>query len=277
MKIIDFRFRPNVASTIQGMIDHPVFGEMHALFKFHERARSQTIEEIVADMDKLEVVKGVITSRDAESTYGIGSGNAGVIPYLEQYPDRFIGMAGLDPHKGMAALNELRQMVEKHGFKGAAIDPYLAKIPADDALYAPIYAACCEYNIPIVITTGMATLVEGADPWHCHPRTIDAVARQFPTLKIVVSHAAYPWVGEIIMVVQRNRNVYLELSEYEQSPFSEGYIHAANTMIGDKIIFASAHPFLDFKGQIALYKKLPFSPQVLENIFYNNAATLLGL
>ena len=50
MKIIDFRFRPNIPSTVQGMIDHPVFGEMHALFKFHERARSQPIEDIVRDM-----------------------------------------------------------------------------------------------------------------------------------------------------------------------------------------------------------------------------------
>ena len=65
------------------------------------------------------------------------------------------------------------------------------------------------------------------------------MARDFPKLKIVVSHGCYPWVNEIIMVVQRNRNVYLELSEYEQSPFSEGYIQAANTMIGDKVIFAS--------------------------------------
>ena len=168
-------------------------------------------------------------------------------------------------------------MVETHGFRGAAIDPFLAKIPANHAKYYPIYAKCCEFDIPVVISTGMATLVDGADPEHCHPRYIDAVARDFPKLKIVVSHGCYPWVNEIIMVVQRNRNVYLELSEYEQSPFSEGYIQAANTMIGDKVIFASAHPFLDFKGQIALYRKLPFSPQALENIFYNNAARLLGL
>ncbi len=277
MKIIDFRFRPNIPSTVQGMIDHPVFGEMHALFKFHERARSQPIEDIVRDMEAQNVVKGVITRRDAETTYGIASGNKGVIPFLEQYPDRFIGMAGLDPHKGMDAIDELGLMVETHGFRGAAIDPFLAKIPANHAKYYPIYAKCCEFDIPVVISTGMATLVDGADPEHCHPRYIDAVARDFPKLKIVVSHGCYPWVNEIIMVVQRNRNVYLELSEYEQSPFSEGYIQAANTMIGDKVIFASAHPFLDFKGQIALYRKLPFSPQALENIFYNNAAKLLGL
>ncbi len=277
MKIIDFRFRPNVPATVQGMLEHPVFGEFHRFAGYPERARAQSIEEIIADMDTYNVVKGVITSRDAETTYNCPSGNAGVIPYLEQYPDRFIGMAGLDPHKAMNALSELKNMVEKYGFKGAAIDPYLAKIPADDALFTPIYAACCSYDIPIVITTGMATLVAGADPYHCHPHHIDAVARQFPSLKIVISHGCYPWVNEVIMVVHRNRNIYLELSEYEQSPFAEGYIQAANTMIGDKVIFASAHPFLDFKGQIALYKKLPFSPQTLENIFYNNPAHLLGL
>ena len=117
------------------MIDHPVFGEMHALFKFHERARSQPIEDIVRDMEAQNVVKGVITSRDAETTYGIASGNKGVIPFLEQYPDRFIGMAGLDPHKGMDAIDELGLMVETHGFRGAAIDPFLAKIPANHAKY----------------------------------------------------------------------------------------------------------------------------------------------
>lgn len=47
-------------------------------------------------------------------------------------------------------------------------------------------------------------------------------------------------------------------------------------MIGDKVIFASAHPFLDFKGQIALYRKLPFSPQALENIFTTTPPSCLA-
>lgn len=276
MKVIDFRFRPNVAGTVQGMITHPVFGEFHAMAKYPERAYSQTIEEIISDMDTYNVVKGVITSRDAETTYGLASGNAGVIPYLEQYPDRFIGMAGLDPHKP-DVLNELNTMVEKHHFKGAATDPYLAKIPADDKKFYPIYARCVELDIPIVITTGMAALVKGADPYHCHPKHIDQVARDFPDLKIVISHGCYPWVNEAIMVVYRNKNVYIELSEAEEAPFGDGYIKAANTMIGDKVVFASAHPFLDFKGQIELYKRLPFEQSVLENVFYNNAAKLLKI
>ena len=124
MKIIDFRFRPNIPSTVQGMIDHPVFGEMHALFKFHERARSQPMEDIVRDMEAQNVVKGVITSRDAETTYGIASGNKGVIPFLEQYPDRFIGMAGLDPHKGMDAIDELGLYLTTHAQDQEALQLY---------------------------------------------------------------------------------------------------------------------------------------------------------
>ena len=70
----------------------------------------------------------------------------------------------------------------------------------------------------------------------------------------------------IPMTVHRNRNVYIDLAEYEEQPFSEGYIKAANTLIGDKVLFASAAPFMDFQEQIELYKRLPFTPETLENV-----------
>ena len=277
MKIIDFRFRPNIPSTVQGMIDHPVFGEMHALFKFHERARSQPIEDIVRDMEAQNVVKGVITSRDAETTYGIASGNKGVIPFLEQYPDRFIGMAGLDPHKGMDAIDELGLMVETHGFRGAAIDPFLAKIPANHAKYYPIYAKCCELKVPVVISTGPGTRVPGAIMGDASPARVDEVARDFPDLTIVMSHGGYPYVQEACMVCHRNANVYMEWSEYETWPFADGYVKAGNELIPDKLIFASAHPFYDSWERAKLYETLGFKPDVLENVLYNNAARILGI
>lgn len=259
------------------MLDHPVFGDMFSLFRYAERARPEPLEDIIRDMDALNMVKGVVTGRDAETTYGLASGNAGVLELMRRYPDRFIGYAGLDPHKGMEAVYELQRQVTENGMRGAATDPYLARIPADHARYYPLYAKCCELNVPVVITTGPATRVRGAVMDDAHPRHIDRVACDFPDLKIVISHGCYPWVDEAIMVVHRHANVYMEISEYEQSPFSEGYIQAANTIISDKLLFASAAPFMDFREQVALYKSLPFTPQTLENIFYANAARLLGL
>jgi hypothetical protein len=84
-------------------------------------------------------------------------------------------------------------------------------------------------------------------------------------------------VNEAITVAQRNRNVYIDLSEYEFSPMAEAYVEAANTMIPDKILYASAHPFVDFKVALKNYERLPFNPDVREKIMYSNAAQLLGL
>jgi hypothetical protein len=48
-------------------------------------------------------------------------------------------------------------------------------------------------------------------------------------------------------------------------------------MIGDKILYASAHPFVDFRIALKNYEKLPFNPDVKQKIMYDNAAKLLGL
>lgn len=277
MKIIDFRFRPSTPEAVNGMLNkNGPFWPMMEIFNYPGRAKPEPIEKIIAEMDQAGVVKGVVTGRDAGATYGIKSSNAGILELMAKWPDKFIGFAGLDPHNGMAAIHELVKMHD-NGMKGAAIDPYLAKVPADHRIYYPIYAKCCELDIPIVITTGPATLVKGAVMEHAHPGHIDQVACDFPDLKIVMSHGGYPYVNEAIMVAHRNRNVYMDLAEYETSPFSEEYIKAANTLIGDKILFASAAPFMDFQEQIKLYEKLPFKPDVLKKIMYANASRLLGL
>jgi hypothetical protein len=54
-------------------------------------------------------------------------------------------------------------------------------------------------------------------------------------------------------------------------------VQAANTMIADKILYASAHPFVDFKDALKKYQTLDFKPEVRQKIMHDNAAKLLGL
>lgn len=72
MNIIDFRFRPSTPDAVKGMLSNKVFGGMFELFKYADRAKPEPIEKIVADMEKQGVVKGVVTGRDSETTYGLG-------------------------------------------------------------------------------------------------------------------------------------------------------------------------------------------------------------
>lgn len=276
MDIIDFRFRPNTPETINGIQNSKMFKGLCESIDF-SKMKPQTLDEVVADLDRYNVRKAVITGRDCETTYGAKSNNDSVIEFVSKYPEKFIGFVGLDPHKGMKAIEEFKVSVNELGLLGAAVDPYLAQIYANDAKYYPIYSKCCELDVPIVFTTGPATLVPNAIIDHVAPRYIDVVARDFPELKIIISHGGYPWVNEAIIVAERNRNVYIDLSEYEFSPMSEAYIQAANTMIPDKILYASAHPFVDFKQALKTYESLNFKPEVRQKIMHDNAAKLLGL
>ena len=276
MKVIDFRFRPNTQATIDGFKNSTMFKGMFEKIDL-TLMKAQTVPEVVEDLKKHGIAKAVITGRDCESTYDAGSNNAGVIDFVKSFPEIFLGFVGLDPHKGMKAVDELRRSIEEIGMHGASIDPYLAHIPANHAKYYPLYARCCELGVPMVISTGPASLVPDAVMEHAAPRYIDSVARDFPDLKIVISHGGYPWVNEAIIVAERNRNVYMELSEYERHPGAEAYVQAANTIIPDKILFASAHPGVDFRQAMNLYNELPFAADVRENIMYNNAAKVLGL
>lgn len=274
MKIIDFRFRPHTPDVVS-IAESKMFKNLCKAIGFS--TKTQSIEDIVTDLDKHGVEKAVILGRDVETTYQWKGSNEGIADFVKQYPQKFIGFAGLDPHKGMGAVEELKKCVEELGLKGASIDPYLAQIYVHDAKYYPIYAKCCELKIPIVITTGPASLVPDAVIDHVAPRYIDFVARDFPELKIIISHGGYPWVNETIIVAQRNPNVYLDISEYENFPQAETYIKAANTIIGDKLLYASAHPFQNFKDCIKFYEKLPFTDEVRKKVMYENAAKILNL
>jgi predicted TIM-barrel fold metal-dependent hydrolase len=276
MKSIDFRFRPNTPEVVDGIANSSMFAGLCKAIDFSKRPK-QSLEDIVKDLDKREVEVAVITGRDCEKTYDVPANNKSVVEFVKAFPEKFIGFYGLDPHKGMDAVRELTEAVEQKGMKGAAVDPYLSHLYPNDAKYYPIYSKCCELEIPIIFTTGPATLVDGAVMDHVAPRYIDFVARDFPELKIIISHGGYPWVNEAVFVTQRNANVYLEFSEFELSPQSDIYIKAAETIIPDQILFASAHPFVEQETALKIYKELPWSAETLEKVMYTNAKKVLGL
>lgn len=277
MNIIDFRFRPHTTDTVSGInANNPIYGDMFQLFGVEERTFAEPLDVIVEKLRAMGVVKAVVNGRDVETTYPVPSGNQWVLDLMQAHPDMFIGFAGLDPHKGMKALRELDFLV-KRGMRGASIDPYLSRLPADHQRYYPIYAKCCELNVPVIITTGAASRIPFAIMDHSHPRHIDAVATDFPDLTIVISHGCYPYVAEVLMLVQRHRNVYLEISEYENAQFAEAYVNAANTFLSDRLIFASAHPFIQVSTQIQTYAALAFQDDVRPLVMHDNAARLLGL
>lgn len=90
-----------------------------------------------------------------------------------------------------------------------------------------------------------------------------------------MSHGGYPFVNEAIFTCMRNANVYMDLSEYELAPMGDVYVQALNTVIGDKVVFASAHPFVEQAEAIDIYKKMNLKEDVRRKVMYENALKVL--
>ena len=75
---------------------------------------------------------------------------------VRRHPDRFYGLAGIDPTQGMKGVRELQAAVEDLGFVGAHSYPHWFEIPPDGPQYYPFYAKCVELDIPIQLQVGQS-------------------------------------------------------------------------------------------------------------------------
>ncbi len=276
MKIIDFRFRPNTPEIINGIKNSDMFKAACDVIGFEKRV-PQPLPEIVEAVRRRGVELAVITGRDCEMTYNTPTNNQSVLEFVRAYPDLFIGFWGIDPHRGMKSVYEIVRAVEELGMRGIATDPYLAHIPPHDARYYPLYAKCCELDIPVFITTAPPPQVPRAVIDYIDPRQVDIVARDFPELTLIMSHGGYPFVNEAVFTCMRNKNVYMDLSEYELAPMADVYVQGLNSFIGDKVVFASAHPFVEQEEAIAIYNNMKIDDAVRRKVMYETAAKILKL
>ncbi|MFC2032255.1 amidohydrolase family protein [Chloroflexota bacterium] len=282
MKIIDFRCRPCTQEWAE-FLNMPFQAEHVARGKTYKGLdlTIQTPKDLIQEMDISGVAVGVTAGRDLETTLGWKWDNDKVAQFVNAYPDRLIGYAGVDPNKGMDAIREIDRAVEL-GLKGVSVDPFLSKVRINDKKMYPIYAKCVENRLPIMVTTGMSTW--GGDwaymKW-CTTMDVDEPATDFPELIIICSHAGFPWAWEMLSIAMRHSNIYIEtsgISAYESfMGGGEPYYKAANGVLGDRFVFGSAKPYGPIKAAIDIIRKEPYNEETLGNILFNNGARILGL
>jgi predicted TIM-barrel fold metal-dependent hydrolase len=123
-----------------------------------------------------------------------------------QYPERFYGIASINPHLGNTCLEEIKRCVEDLGFVGVKLHTIgHAVLPTSrDALH--VCELANDLRVPLLVHTG--TGIPFALPSLCLP-----VARRFPGLKLILCHAGYAvFVAEATIVAKEAPNIYLEPS-----------------------------------------------------------------
>jgi predicted TIM-barrel fold metal-dependent hydrolase len=263
MPVIDFRARPN---TEQYMGMYPD-ARPWARFFDCPRPKHVSLEAFIQALDETGVSQAVFTGRQTPVNT---LSNDYVHECVQAYPDRLFGFAGIDPTMGEAAVREIERTVGELGMKGISIDPHSSKRTPDDDIWHPLYDKCAELGVPVIVTMGPIV-----GKW-APPVSIDNVAEMFPTLTIVCSHGVWPRVTELIALAYKYENVYLEASIYEFLPGAEPIFEAANTILQDKIIYASGFPFRPL-ADLQRFLEYPFASEVVEKLVYGNAARVLKI
>jgi hypothetical protein len=240
------------------------------------------VDDFLAMMDRAGIDVAVLHGEDQETTFNKIIPNELVAELVKEHPDRFLGFAGVDPHKGERAVEGLEYAVRELGLRGAMISPWEHLIYSDDERYHPIYEKCVELDIPIWVHTSV-NFSRQIPMDYGHPLHLDRVAVGFPELKIMAGHAGWPWVTEMVAVAWRHPHVYLEISGIRQLYMGmentgwEPLIHYGNSVLQDKILFATAWPLLPLEQAVEDVKNLPLKEEVKAKWLGENARRLLRL
>ena len=207
------------------------------------------------------------------------------IPYTrvadicQHYPDRFSGLAGVDPTRGMQGLRDLEYAVKEYGFVGAHLYPHWFGLPPDHARYYPIYAKCCELEIPIMMQIGHCLRYqrERILPSVGRPITLDQIAIDFPELVLIGIHLGYPWTEEMISVAWKHENVYIGSDAYAPRHWPESFVHFINTWGKDKVLFGTDWPVIDPERAITEIEALELRPESKQKFLRDTALRLFRL
>jgi len=244
--------------------------------------RGITHEEMLRRMDAAGIEKSFLIAAKVGPILHKSSYH---VPYemvaeaVNKYPDRFYGLAGLDPTEGMAGVRQLEKGVREYGFIGAHFYPHWFELAPDHAKWYPFYAKCVELDVPVQLQVGQSMLY---DPNHRlrsvgRPITLDAVACDFPELKLIGIHVGIPWTEEMIAMAWKHPNVYIGTDAHSPKYWPDSFKHYINTFGQDKVIFGTDFPVLGFERTRQEIEDLGLRPEARRKILRDNVLRIYGL
>ncbi len=207
--------------------------------------------------------------------------------YVSAQPGSLIGFAGLDPMASDSS-KDLDRIISNGIFAGITVSPACQNFHPFHSWACKIYEAAEANKMPVYFLYGTRTPTEAALSLAA-PSGIDEVAREFPNLKIVISHLGFPWIEQTISLLAKHENVFADVAGLTNRPFQayRSLTLAYEYDVIGKLLFGSDFPnhtvseaveFIYNLNKITRDSVLPAIPrEQLRTIVERNSLELLGL
>lgn len=280
MKAIDIHVHPG---TKEDLVDAGGKFIADTLAYFKQEVRPQTVDELAEEYRQADVL-GVLLAWDARTNTKLPpTSNEHVADIVRRHPQQFVGFAGVDPHRGREAVREAERAVRELGLKGFKFHPAAQGFCPNDREVYPLYEKIAELRVPALFHvghTGYGGGIAGGNGIrlkYCRPIFLDDVAADFPSLEVIGAHGGWPWHEELISVAMHKTNVWIDLSGWSPKYLPEAIVRYANSLLQDRVLFGSDHPFVRPAKWLGDFEKVEFKPEVRQKILLTNAKRLLKI
>ena len=244
-----------------------------AQYMFKEVPEDPTSSDVIAyTLDQMDI-HGI-----DKALIGIGEPSGVQYEAIVKHPDRFLSSVAVDPNLGMKAIDLIKRAADTTDLKSVTLFPAGCNpgVPINDKRMYPIYAKCCELDIPVCCCVGVPGPRVPMAPQH--PELIDEVCWFFPELKFVMRHGAEPWTELAWKLMLKWPNLYYSTSAFAPRYYPKAIIDYANTRGADKVMYAGYFPMgLSLDRIFSELPNVPFRDEVWPKFLRENAVRVFNL
>jgi len=210
-------------------------------------------EKLLAKMDRDGVDVTVFCAVDNAAVKGSTlevaqtvNEQTGVI--ARRHPDRFIGLAGIDPRRPEAA-DLMRRCFADYGLKGLKLHPDHGYYPNGEEAYR-LYEIVQEAGGVVLIHTG-PIIPPGKGGTYAQPLLLDPLAADFPDLTVIAAHMGQYWWRDWAGLAYMQPHLYGDMAEWQTLAkrnfplFCRELREIIDKAGCDKILFGTDGPIFD--------------------------------
>ena len=206
---------------------------------------------------------------------------ATVSELVARYPDKLYGFGtiSLDDVRPARTVGQVTDVADR-GLLGINIQPGFFGLAIDDRRLYPAYAGCEQLGLTVAVHTGVNYARSRPIALET-PLMIDQLAADFPDLKVIACHAAWPWATEMAAVARRHPNVSFDFGGMAPKYVArsgtgwDALFGLVDNLLAGQAMFASDWPTFAIGRARQEWDAVTLKPEMRDALMGGNAQRLI--